>query len=887
MMTRATKLYIATLPLLAVCLWFVIHIGARFSAPHDLSGTWQFESTSGSFPGGQPSVHSMRIEQSGRYARVSIDEEKAEDVFISREEADSQAGLSVFMRQTAWNLNLRVAPALNALTGTFDGAFDGRFSAHRLPKAHGHEAAARPAVKSGSILHRLLDTPVAIILVQLILVLLVSRVMGILFAKLHQPQVVGEMIAGIMLGPSLLGWVFPTISAAIFPKDPTAMAGLNILSQVGVIFFMFLIGLELDPKLIRNRGHAALVISHVSIIAPFILGAALTLYLYPNVFNHQMPYTSVALFMGASMSITAFPVLARILTERNLHKTSVGAITITCAAIDDVTAWCLLAFVVAVARASGSEASGSWPALMTAGKTVIYVLAMFFLVRPFLQRLQAVHDRQGSLSQNVIAVIFLLTLVSAFTTDAIGIHALFGAFLMGAIMPKGTQFVRTLSDKLEDYTVVFLLPLFFAFTGLRTQIGLLNSVPLWVDTLLIIFVACLGKFGGSTAAARASGFSWRESSAIGILMNTRGLMELIILNIGLELGVITPAVFAMMVIMALVTTGLTTPILQLIRTRALFGDKVPDLKPRKRAPYSILISVADPRSGGPLLRISDLLIGPGGRVVALHLSRPVDRDAYRSGLSDLPAAIADPLRPLLEQAARTNTTVEPLSFATHDIPHAISQVARETQVDMLLMGFHKAVVGRAFLGGTVHRIIAGAPCDVAIFIDRGFVSARRVMVPYLGGRHDRLALDLAGRLARNAGAEITVLHVVAPRRKTEHQLDAQAAVDRVFSDPAQPAPVRVRVVEHTSPVDAVLESGKEFDLVVIGVSEEWGLTSHPFGLRPERIAEGLPVSMLIVRKFSRATGANDATNSAPAKEPESDQLPLQESKITTSPISTG
>src|SRR5687767_11597708 len=329
-----------------------------------------------------------------------------------------------------------------------------------------------------------------ILLVQIALILALSRVMGWLFNRFHQPQVVGEMVAGIMLGPSLFAWLAPGVWMQIFRPDlipgsvihadPTQY--LSMLSQVGVIFFLFLIGLELDPKLMQNRGHAAVVISHVSIIAPFLLGAGLALYLYPEVFTATpaMRFTSVALFMGAAMSITAFPVLARILTERNLHKTKVGAITITCAAVDDVTAWCMLAFVVGIARATGVK-----PALQTAALSGAYVVTMFFAVRPFLRRLEAIYQRQGRLSHNVVAIIFLLILASAFTTEIIGIHALFGAFLLGAVMPKGTQFVRHLSEKLEDYTVVFLLPIFFAYTGLKTQINLLNHVELWVITLLV------------------------------------------------------------------------------------------------------------------------------------------------------------------------------------------------------------------------------------------------------------------------------------------------------------------------------------------------------------------------------------------------------------------
>src|SRR4051794_27496653 len=417
------------------------------------------------------------------------------------------------------------------------------------------------------------------LLLQVLLILALSRVMGVIFRFFRQPQVMGEMIAGIMLGPSLFGWLAPNLWAYVFRPDTIAGSGiatdptnyLNILSQIGVIFFLFLVGLELDPKLLKNRGHQAVVVSHVSIIAPFLLGAALTLVLYKHLFNAapHMTFTSVALFMGAAMSITAFPVLARILTERNLHKTRVGAIAITCAAVDDVTAWCMLAFVVAVARTTGLH-----NALATALFSVAYIVVMFFLVRPLLHRIEAIYERQGRLSQNVVATIVLLVLASAYTTELIGIHALFGAFLMGAVMPKGTRFIRHLSEKLEDYTVVFLLPIFFAYTGLKTQINLLNHAELWVITAVVIAVACLGKFGGSTLAARACGLDWRESAAIGILMNTRGLMELVILNIGRELGVITDAVFAMMVIMALVTTALTTPILNWVYPQRMFGPEL-------------------------------------------------------------------------------------------------------------------------------------------------------------------------------------------------------------------------------------------------------------------------------------------------------------------------
>jgi Kef-type K+ transport system membrane component KefB/nucleotide-binding universal stress UspA family protein len=678
------------------------------------------------------------------------------------------------------------------------------------------------------------------LLFQIFLILLLSRVMGMIFRYLRQPQVMGEMIAGIMLGPSL----FPALSKTIFPTDSVAL--LNILSQLGVIFFLFLVGLELDPKLLKNRGHQAVVISHASIMTPFLLGAALTLYLYPRLFNDapKMPFTSVALFMGAAMSITAFPVLARILTERNIHKTKTGAIAITCAAVDDVTAWCILAFVVGIARADGWR-----PGLRTALLAAIYIAVMFIIIQPLLRRLQLYHDRQGRLSQTIVAIIFLLVLASAYTTEWIGIHALFGAFLMGAMMPKGTRFIRTISEKLEDYTVVLLLPIFFAYTGLRTQIGLLNSPDLWLDTLLITAVACVGKFGGSTVAGIACGLSVRESSVIGILMNTRGLMELVILNIGLQEGVITPAVFAMMIIMALVTTALTTPVLHWIYPPRLFeAEKAPaEAKPR----FSILLPVALPESGINLARLAGYLLGnQNGRVLALHLRRPADHEAYRTGLDLEPPASEDPtLTPLLDQAQAQKIDAEPISLVSHDVPGDIAALAKARNVNLVIMGFHKPVFGATILGGKVHRTLMQCPTDVAILVDRGLGHVTKILVPFTGTPHDRLAMELAGRIARNIAAAVTVLHVVSPTRESDAtKLHAKTVVEKTFNDPTQPTPVTFRAVADESPVDCVLRESATYDLVVIGIGEEFGLESHLLAFRPERLVSECVKPMLITRR---------------------------------------
>jgi Kef-type K+ transport system membrane component KefB/nucleotide-binding universal stress UspA family protein len=689
-----------------------------------------------------------------------------------------------------------------------------------------------------------------LLLLQVALIVALSRGMGVLFARMRQPQVIGEMVAGIMLGPSVFGTLAPALHGWLFPREGVEL--LNVLSQFGVIFFLFLIGLELNPRLLASRGRSALVISVSSIAVPFALGAGLAVLMFAwgTLDRAEFPrLLPTALFMGAAMSVTAFPVLARILAERRLHKTEIGAVSIACAAFNDLAAWVMLAFVVAVAHASGHGG-----AARTAAFSAAYVAVMFLLVRPFLGRLQLVYERQGLLSQAVVAVIFLLILASAAVTEVIGIHAMFGAFLLGFVMPKGGDFVRHLGEKLEDFTVVLLLPIFFAYAGLRTRLGLLHEPALWGQALLVIAVACLGKFGGTAAAARLTGTPWREASALGVLMNTRGLMELVILTIGLQLGVINETVFAMMVVMAIVTTFLTTPLLHWVYPPALFTPVPVERRAEKPGAFSVMIPVADPRSGGPLLRLADLLTGPGaeGRAIyALHLTRPAERDAYRSGVtSDAARSAADgdqALRPLLAHAAAHKIPVEPISFVTRDPAADIARVARAKSATLVLMGYHKPVFARSMLGGTVHRVMTGVEADVGVLVDRGFLGVQRLLVPYMGDRHDRLALQLASRLARNAKAAVTVLHVVPPERARNRTGPAGEVVRRVFDDPTQPVPVEIRVVEGASPVEAVLGAAGDFDLVVVGVSEEWGLESHLFGLRPERIAEASPTSLLIVR----------------------------------------
>lgn len=397
-------------------------------------------------------------------------------------------------------------------------------------------------------------TTLALLLAQIAAILLVSRALGLITRWLGQPLVIAEMVAGIVLGPSLLGLLWPHAFATLFPAP--SLPVLKMLSHLGLVLFMFLVGLELDPALLRGRRRASVLISHTSIALPFALGFGAAWWLHDAYLPKGVSFLPFALFMGTAMSVTAFPVLARILTERGLTQSRVGAIAIACAAVDDVTAWCLLAFVVAVARAHAVT-----DAIWTAGLSAVFSLFMLFIARPLLKHLTARAAQPSGPTPTSIAVVLFLLLVSAGITEVIGIHALFGAFLFGAVFPKDNGLAHALASKLESVAVLLLLPLFFAFSGIRTHMGLVSGAQQWLIVAALIGLATLGKFGGSAVAARLSGMRWREASAIGVLMNTRGLMELIVLNVGMDLGVITPTMFTMLVIMALVTTFATTPIL--------------------------------------------------------------------------------------------------------------------------------------------------------------------------------------------------------------------------------------------------------------------------------------------------------------------------------------
>lgn len=599
------------------------------------------------------------------------------------------------------------------------------------------------------------------LLLAIAVVIVAARMVGALFRRFGQPQVVGEIVAGVILGPTVLGAIWPAATDYVFDAD--VMPFIEVFAQIGLVFFMFLVGAELDLRLIRGQGHAAALVSHASIIAPFLSGLALALVIFPNLGSPDGDFLPFALFMGASMSITAFPVLARILTERGLHRTRLGAVTITCAAIDDVTAWCMLAVVVTVARADSAAS-----ALPTVGWSVLFIAVMVLLVRPLLGRLASVHEDQGRLSGTLIAMIFVGLVLSALATDRIGIHAIFGAFLFGAIMPQRAELTEELFEKLEDFSVIFLLPLFFAFSGLRTDVLALGTDPeLWLYTALVLAVAVAGKWGGSTLAAKAVGMGWRDSLSLGILMNCRGLTELVILNIGLELGVIPPNLFAILVIMALVTTFMTTPILALLRPD--MDEEVAEAAGEEGG-VTVLVHIASMDNAYELLHTALASVDVEDERIQIVLLRTLHlaNDHLLAGPVDGSAVdrAERALRPLAQFVEGSGARAAILALQTTDVARAVIDVADERQADAIVLSSRRPFSPSGLRHGMIGRVLSDVHCDVLVLIDpvgRGASPRPRgqVVVPF--GDPEGRTMRTARHIARTHGASLRLVGTAAVR----------------------------------------------------------------------------------------------------------------------------
>lgn len=581
----------------------------------------------------------------------------------------------------------------------------------------------------------------------------------------------------------------------LFPE--ASLGNLNFLSQVGLILFMYIVGMELDLNVLKNKAHDAIVISHASIIIPFTLGMGLSYFIYERFALPGVNFSSFGLFIGITVSITAFPVLARIVQERGIHRTRLGTLVITCAAADDITAWCILATVIAIVKA-GSFVS----ALFTIGLAVLYVLLMIKVIRPFLSRIGNIYHTKKTLTKSIVGIFFLTLILSSYTTEVIGIHALFGAFMAGAIMPNNMKFRTLLIEKVDDVATILLLPLFFVFTGLRTQIGLLDDPALWEITGIIILVAVVGKFIGSALAARFVGQSWKDSLTVGALMNTRGLMELVVLNIGYDLGVLSPQIFAIMVIMALVTTFMTGPALNLINR--LFKSKQTEV-PEEIShinKYKILISFGNPVRGRSLLRLAHALIKKlnGNAVVTvMHLSHT--NELYRYNMADYEQ---EAFAPVIEESENLGQPVTTLFKVSGDIDADMMEMANNGDYDLLLVGVGQSIYEGSLLGkilGFTTRIInpgkilnqvtgrenlfENSPFDertrlilnrsrvtVGVLIDKGFTSPDTVFIPVFS-KDDGSLIDIARRLITHSDAQVTLLDAL---NQIKHNADLKEKI---------------------------------------------------------------------------------------------------------------
>lgn len=678
-----------------------------------------------------------------------------------------------------------------------------------------------------------LHHPLALLLAQIITIILVAKLFGFICTKLKQPSVIGEMIAGIVMGPSLFGLYFPELSAFIFPAE--SLPNLQFLSQIGLILFMFIVGMELDLSVLRKKAHDAVVISHASIIIPFTLGIGLSYFIYQEFAPDGVQFSSFALFMAIAMSITAFPVLARIVQERNLHKTKIGTVVITCAAADDITAWCILAAVIAIVKA-GSFSGSVFVILMA----ILYVFIMIKAVRPFLSRIAESQRGKGFISKGFVAIFFLVLIISSYATEVIGIHALFGAFMAGAIMPENVKFRNLFIEKVEDVALVLLLPLFFVFTGLRTQIGLLNDIHLWQTGGFIILTAVVGKFAGSAFAAKFLKMSWKDSLTIGALMNTRGLTELIVLNIGYDLGVLGPELFAMLVIMALFTTFMTGPCLDLINFIFKKSKNIDDEEEElEDAKYKVLLSFETADSGSTLLKLADNFTRKmnGNKTLTAMNITPVDElHAF-----DIENFEQQQFKKIMQTSEDLHIEVNTLFKASTDIESDLTSISNRGNYDLLLIMLGKSMYEGSLLGrllGFTTKIINpekllntvkgkssifnNSPFDdftlqildktnipVGVLVNRDFDNAKKVFVPIFN-LGDFYLLEYAKRLINNNNSQIILLDVAGQMRNNLEVKELIRSIEQV-------APNHITVLNERKIEKEFLESQ---DLMLIS-SKSW------------------------------------------------------------------
>lgn len=592
-------------------------------------------------------------------------------------------------------------------------------------------------------------------------IIVLARLLGAAARRVGQPPVIGEIVAGILVGPTLFGTV---LSDHLFPTD--VRPALSGLANVGLVLFMFIVGYELDHTLVRGKERVAASVSVGSIVLPFGLGAALAIWLAGNHGIHRvLPF---ALFLGAAMSVTAFPVLARILTDRGMHRITVGGLALASAAVDDVIAWSLLAVVVTV----GGAGADQWHVLFA----VPYVLVMFLGVRPLLRKLAAAYDRAGRLTPNILAAILVGLLLSCYATEWLGVHFIFGAFIFGAIMPRaGAEALRhEILERLEQVSVLLLLPVFFVLSGMKVD---LSTVDLrgFVELLLILAVAIGGKFIGAYAGARLQGVRPRQAGAVATLMNTRGLTEIVILTVGLQLGILDGELFSLMVVMALVTTVMAGPVLALIYPRRRVER---DIAEAERAAlgvsdaYRVLVVVDTPGIDDGAVALGADLVGARrpGEVVLSHLVayQTPGRLEVGSGLSGElleMTTVLGQLDTLAGPVRQRGVAVPVLARLSADPANELPAQVAATEPEVVLVGAEHPGYAGLREAGRSRLVTRAAPLPaswdrVRVRLDGGphADAALQVAAQVAAARGSELVVEASGRIARRVNAVVDELH---------------------------------------------------------------------------------------------------------------------------------
>ena len=701
---------------------------------------------------------------------------------------------------------------------------------------------------------------VAAFVLAVAVVILLARLFGMTATRIGQPRVMGEVVAGIVLGPSVLGAISPQLQAQLFPSD--IIAPFALAANLGLIFYMFLAGLELNPRQLRPRIGRAVAISNTSIALPLLLGVAAAVPLY-RLLGPQTKFAGFALFLGVAMSTTAFPVLARILVERRMLERPVGALVLTCGAVDDAAGWLLIALAATIAVAGSIGAVAR-----TAAEAVAFCAAVAFLVRPLLRRVSDAFDQSGRVPPGWVALIFGGILVSAGIAELIGIAAITGAFLIGLVMPRNADLTEDITRRIDDFTVTLLLPLFFAYTGLQMNVGLLDRPVLWLITLALIVVAIFGKLAGAAVAARLSGVDWRSSALIGTLMNARGLTELIVLGVALQQGVISSVVFTMMVLVSLITTFMAGPLVRLLDPRNELGAPVEEelVDSRKRSlatfpalvpPERAILVAAQSDTALPTLReLAEPLARsqPPRELILVRLVRPPRGAGVRGGLQSEHALVRrarEEVNVAQRELVGSGVAARAVAFSSPHPGVDLARLAVSEEIDLLLVDGQRPLLGEPVPLGDIRPVLERAPCDVGVLVARegrriGLGPGAPILVPFGGAEHDWSALELGAWLASASGAPLTLLgaaRATGEAPAVKRRLDDAGRLVHAFAGIA----TNSIVVEGGR--DGILAAARGARLLAVGLSERW--REEGLGETRSQLARSSAAPVLFVRRGQR------------------------------------